>query len=177
MLGALVIVAVASGLWMTRPSPNAAKLSSEGAKSDSPGQASAPPWVLEKKKPCPEWAASPNILNFVPFRSTPLRSPLHCPVPEFDYGAIGGSQPIDHVFKITNAGKKALAGLIVTTSCGCTSASLSQTSIAPGQSALVQVHMNMRAYRGLQKHRILVTTADRGIPALVLTMQGTILDE
>ena len=127
MLGLLVIVAVASGLWLV-------------------------------------W-------------SGPWGSPLHCTAPKFDYGAIGGSQPIDHVFKITNTGKKALAGMIVTTSCGCISAMLSQTSIASGQSALVHVHMNMRSYRGPQKRRISVMTADRGIRPLVLTMQGTILEE
>ena len=39
------------------------KLSPEGATSNSPGQASAPPWVLKKEEPCPEWAASQNVLS------------------------------------------------------------------------------------------------------------------
>jgi len=34
----------------------------EGATSNSPGQASAPPWVLEKEKPCPEGAASRSAI-------------------------------------------------------------------------------------------------------------------
>ena len=45
---------------------NGAKISPEGATSNSPGQASAPPWVLKKEKDSPEWAASQSILNLAP---------------------------------------------------------------------------------------------------------------
>jgi hypothetical protein len=57
------------------PDPNGAKLSPEGATSNSPGQASAPPWVLKKKAPCPEWAASQSRLNLVPFNPDPASLP------------------------------------------------------------------------------------------------------
>jgi multidrug efflux pump subunit AcrB len=40
-------------------SPNVAGAGPEGAKSTSPGQASAPPWVPEKETSCPAGAASP----------------------------------------------------------------------------------------------------------------------
>ena len=43
----------------------------EGAKSFSPGQASAPPWVLVKKKFCPEGAASRTGILVVPFGLAP----------------------------------------------------------------------------------------------------------
>ena len=42
-------------------------LSPEGAPSNSPGQASAPPWILKNEEPCPEWSASQNVLNLAPF--------------------------------------------------------------------------------------------------------------
>ena len=48
---------------------NGTKLSPEGATSNSPGQASAPPWVLKNERLCPEWAASQTRLNLVPFGS------------------------------------------------------------------------------------------------------------
>jgi benzoyl-CoA reductase/2-hydroxyglutaryl-CoA dehydratase subunit BcrC/BadD/HgdB len=38
----------------------------EGAASNSPGQASAPLWVMEKRGPCPEGAASPRSLDRAP---------------------------------------------------------------------------------------------------------------
>jgi len=46
---------------------NGTNLSPEGATSNSPGQASAPLWVLKNEKPCPEWAASQTALNLAPF--------------------------------------------------------------------------------------------------------------
>jgi hypothetical protein len=107
----------------------------------------------------------------------PGKSPLHCPEPKFDNGAVGRSQPIDHLFKLTNTSPKMLSGLIATTSCGCTSATLSQTSLVPGESVLVHVHMNMHSYPGPRQQRIAVTTTDPAAPPLVLTMQSTILDE
>ena len=52
--------------------PIGTKLSPEGATPNSPGQASAPPWVLEKDEPYPEWAASQTRLNLVPFGAAPF---------------------------------------------------------------------------------------------------------
>ena len=52
--------------------PNVPKLSPEGATSNSPGQASAPPWVLKNEEPCPEWAASQNRHKLAPFQPAPF---------------------------------------------------------------------------------------------------------
>jgi epoxyqueuosine reductase len=54
------------------PDANGARFSPVGATSNSPGQASAPPWVLEKEKDCPEWAASQNAINIEAFSAAPL---------------------------------------------------------------------------------------------------------
>ena len=55
-----------------QPDPNGAQLSPEGATSNSPGQASAPPWVLKNEEPCPEWAASQNRHKLAPFQPAPF---------------------------------------------------------------------------------------------------------
>jgi len=48
------------------PTTTGAKASPAGATSNSPGQASAPPWDPKKTEPCPEGAASPNGTNAAP---------------------------------------------------------------------------------------------------------------
>jgi len=72
------------------PDPNGTKLSPEGATSNSPRQASAPPWVLEKEGLCPEWAASQTRLNLVPFSPDPqiTADAAYIPVAMGEMGAV-----------------------------------------------------------------------------------------
>jgi len=53
------------------PDPQFPNLSPNGAASNSPGQAPAPPWVLGKTSTCPVGAASQSGLKLVPFQPDP----------------------------------------------------------------------------------------------------------
>jgi hypothetical protein len=77
-------------------------------------------------------------------------------------------------FPITNTGDKPLKLLSAKADCGCTTATLPEQAIAPGQTEEVEVLFSGKAPAGpLERH---VTINTDGDPAsLVLTLTGTIV--
>jgi malonate decarboxylase holo-[acyl-carrier-protein] synthase len=61
-----------SGDSLPQGSPEGGSAAKQRATSNSPGQASASPWVLKNEEPCPEWAASQNRHKLAPFQPAPF---------------------------------------------------------------------------------------------------------
>jgi hypothetical protein len=66
-----------------------------------------------------------------------------------DFGAIPADKPVITTVQVYNEGTAALRIENVRTSCGCTTATLSSTTIAAGEAADLQVTFDPQAHPGL----------------------------
>lgn len=87
---------------------------------------------------------------------------------EYNFGRVTQGELVQYVFKLKNAGGKALQILDVKPSCGCTATSYTREEIAPGQTGEVRITFNSAGKMGPQQKSISVVT--NGDPA-VRTLQ------
>lgn len=66
----------------------------------------------------------------------------------YDFGQIGPDDPVTTTFAVSNPGTAMLEIDSVTTSCGCTTAQLSNQSLAPKESADLTVTFDPQAHAG-----------------------------
>lgn len=65
-----------------------------------------------------------------------------------DFGAVPRGPTLTHPFRFTNKGQAPMHIGNVRVSCGCVSAAPSQNVVAPGESAVIHVHMDTRRFLG-----------------------------
>jgi hypothetical protein len=87
------------------------------------------------------------------------------PIVEFDnktadFGTIAGDKPVEHTFKLTNAGKSDLIIRKVSATCGCTAVQPAKTTIPPGDFTLIKAVFNPSGRQGNQKKAITIITND-----------------
>lgn len=75
-------------------------------------------------------------------------------------------------FPFTNAGPAPVAILDVSTSCGCTAASVAKTVVAPGETGAVAVRYTVGTGDGLQAQRISLLTDEAAENQYALTFQA-----
>ena len=79
----------------------------------------------------------------------------------YDWGRVNAATPVLHttmVFK--NVGNEPLKIYSVSPACGCTTAPLTKTEIAPGDTALLPISLNISSYSGKVNKSISVHTND-----------------
>lgn len=79
-------------------------------------------------------------------------------------------------FKFKNAGSYAVSIVNLKSSCGCTRASATKRTYAPGESGEITAVFNAKSRYGLQEKNIAVTTDDPRNPETVLVMQVAIME-
>jgi hypothetical protein len=77
---------------------------------------------------------------------------------DFDFGQTTQDAKIAHTYYIKSAGDDTLRILKVIPGCGCTQAPLSDSSIAPGDSAALEIFFSTRKYRGNVSKRPYIET-------------------
>ena len=92
----------------------------------------------------------------------------------YDFGTVIGGKPVVHIFKIRNAGAAPLVIGAVITSCGCTAAKPTKTSVAPGETSAITASLDTRFEHGPTTRTITVATNDPKAPSIVLTLKGDI---
>jgi hypothetical protein len=100
-----------------------------------------------------------------------------CDEPAFNFGEMESSKDVEHTFVLKNAGDLSLEIRQVRPSCGCTVASISQNTIPPGGQAEVTTRLSLRGRQGAQHKIISVESSDPKQPTLVLTLEGTAVEE
>lgn len=75
------------------------------------------------------------------------------------------------IFSFKNAGNYAVTIQDVKTSCGCTTATLTKKTYAPGESGQINVEYNIGTNTGLQQKQVYVTTDERTDAITQLTMR------
>lgn len=90
-----------------------------------------------------------------------------------DFGEAGEGQTLPFTFTLRNEGQRLLRISQVQTDCGCTASSLSQRELPSGESATLNVELDLRGRTGPQLQRIHIRSNDPENPVYTLTLQGT----
>lgn len=67
----------------------------------------------------------------------------------YDFGAIAADAPVTTTLQVSNAGQGKLSITGVSTSCGCTTAQLEETTLAPGAVTNLTITFDPQAHPGL----------------------------
>jgi thiol-disulfide isomerase/thioredoxin len=94
--------------------------------------------------------------------------------PTFQFGEAEQGTKVAHVFAIRNAGTAPLEISGVKPSCGCTTAKLDRSTLAPGESATISSTLDLRGKSGAQNQQILVQSNDPKNPNLRLALAGKV---
>lgn len=97
--------------------------------------------------------------------------------PVFDFGTITQGKKIDHVFILKNRGDSLLSVIRTRTSCGCTVASMSTRTIAPGRSAELKTTFDSANFGGQIIKTITIDSNDPKTPAYTLTLKGVVKEQ
>ncbi len=96
--------------------------------------------------------------------------------PVYDFGSVNQGEKVDHRFLVRNRGDEPLTITQLHSSCGCTAATLSVKSIAPGKSGEVKVTFDSANFAGQVNKTVTLDSNDPRNPSTVLTMQGKITE-
>lgn len=95
-----------------------------------------------------------------------------CHEPEFDFGKSDNIKKVEHQYVVRNEGTGELTIHQVKASCGCTAAKLEKDKLAPGEQTNINVTLDLRSRKGLQKKTISVMSNDPQTPTLTLILKG-----
>jgi hypothetical protein len=88
----------------------------------------------------------------------------------YDFGVVNEGTPLRHVFEVRNRGTAPLLLSGVATSCGCTAATLGDTTIPPGGSGPLEVKMDTHGQHGKGTRTITVSSNDPRHPTATVTI-------
>ncbi len=94
--------------------------------------------------------------------------------PVFDFGSAINGVTVKHVFRLKNVGTAPLVIGAVQTSCGCTAAQPTKSTVGPGEESDIAVTFDTRADKGPASRTITVFTNDPKHQQLSLTLKGDI---
>lgn len=94
--------------------------------------------------------------------------------PNYNFGTVTNGVPVTHTFKVRNAGAGNLIIGAVNTSCGCTAARPTKTTLAPGEQSEIKVTFDTRFDKGPATRTITVLNNDPKDPQAELTMKGDV---
>lgn len=93
---------------------------------------------------------------------------------EIDLNPETGASKVDAVFKYENTGTAIVHIKSVRPSCGCTTAALAKSDVAPGEKGEITATFDIGDRSGVQVKTITVETNDPASPKTVLTFKATI---
>jgi len=96
--------------------------------------------------------------------------------PVYDFGVVTQGAKVDHLFTVRNSGDQPLTISQIHTSCGCTAATLSSRTIAPGKSGEVKVTFDSTNFADQVTKTVHLDSNDPHSPSTVLTMQGKVAE-
>jgi uncharacterized cupredoxin-like copper-binding protein len=99
---------------------------------------------------------------------------LYLPETQHDFGKIPEGQKIEYTFKVENKGTESLVIKDVKTSCGCTAAVVSNSSINPGEVGSIKVNFDTKNRLGRNSKSITIVSNDIKEPNKVLTIYADV---
>ncbi|MEE8390441.1 MAG: DUF1573 domain-containing protein [Anaerolineae bacterium] len=98
---------------------------------------------------------------------------------EFDFGTVPNTGPVSQVFQVRNVGGEKLEISGVSTSCGCTTAEISNRSLSPGEATDLTVTYDPQAHGGATgefMRVVYVRSNDAETPEASLTIRVTVVE-
>lgn len=131
-------------------------------------------WTREKTEQL--WAGEALVIRLRPDEpGTPRGGPCIAWDECFlDRGVVRNTSIVHYRFKCRNVGDADLVVAKVDKSCGCVEAILSRGRIAPGQSAILKVDVNLRGQEGYVHQNVVVRTNDARMPVSLLKMAAAV---
>lgn len=96
---------------------------------------------------------------------------------DYDFGQVFEGQKVDHVFRFQNAGDAPLIIDRVRSSCGCTAALLSATSLAPGEVGEVRTSFDSNRFSGEVVKTVYLYSNDATQATSQFNLRGTVVRE
>jgi hypothetical protein len=110
--------------------------------------------------------------------NTPATSNGHPQVqaidPVYDFGKVYSGTPVKHTFQLKNTGNAPLTITAVRTSCGCTAAQPTKSTLLPGEASQIAVNFDTSTDRGPSTRTVTVTTNDAAHQQVELTLHGDV---
>ena len=100
---------------------------------------------------------------------------IHVVQPVYDFGSVIEGIAVAHTFVFQNTGDEMLEISGISATCGCTTADLATSSIAPGESVTLDVLVNTTGFSGTISKSITVHSNDPETPLLSLRVMGQVL--
>lgn len=97
--------------------------------------------------------------------------------PTYDFGTLIQGKKVDHTFVLRNKGDAPLTIGKIKTSCGCTAATISSKTIAPGKTGEIAASFNSASFSGNISKTISVESNDPQAPSTTLTIKGVVTEE
>ena len=102
---------------------------------------------------------------------------LVCDKPTYNFGEMVNIKTVKHTFILRNEGDAPLVISNVRASCGCTTANISNKTIAPGEEVTLDAQLALQGYKGDVKKNITVMSNDPERPQLILYLEGTAIED
>jgi len=113
--------------------------------------------------------------------TTATKSPgqIELSATEFDFGTIPNTGPVSRTFQVRNVGRGWLEIAGVSTSCGCTTAEVGSSRLAPGKATDLTVTYDPQAHGGTTgefMRVVYVRSNDPNTPEASLTIRVTVVE-
>ncbi len=97
--------------------------------------------------------------------------------PVYNFGTVREGFKVVHSFDFTNSGNADLVIQRVVPACGCTTSSIDNEKIKPGDSATISVELDTTGFSGNKTKRVRIYTNDFDSPISTVTLAGVILKD
>ncbi len=100
---------------------------------------------------------------------------LVCDTPEHDFGEVNEFEVLNHVFTLRNTGEHPVNILHVQSTCGCTTAGVTDQQLAPGATTELAARISLLGRSGPQNYSLRVQTDDSAHPVIFLRLHGSVM--
>lgn len=99
---------------------------------------------------------------------------IYLPETQHDFGKIPEGKKVEYTFKFENKGTQSLVIKDVKTSCGCTAAIVSNSTVKPGEVGSIKVDFDTKNRSGRNSKSITIVSNDTKEPNKVLTIYADV---
>lgn len=99
---------------------------------------------------------------------------IYLPETQHDFGKIAEGNKVEYTFKFENKGTESLVIKDVKTSCGCTAAIVSNSTVKPGEVGSIKVDFDTKNREGRNSKSITIVSNDSKEPNKVLTIYADV---
>jgi uncharacterized cupredoxin-like copper-binding protein len=118
-----------------------------------------------------------NVLEVSEVKENSHAPQLYFSETQHDFGTVREGQVVDYTFKFKNTGKGVLEVKNVSTSCGCTVASISSKKLEPGKEGTLRVELDTKNREGKMNRNVTIQSNDPSEPNKALLIFADIIRE